>query len=91
MSDNKVLNNDSVVRDYILTSKPLTMFQKKKNDMKDGSYWYTLGFSDGSNVLTLNSGKAADGMQLGKTYELHLYLDYSAGLKLKLADYKEIK
>lgn len=72
----------------LTTNGALTLVQKAKKDMKDGSYWYQLAFTNGVDLMSLTAGTKADDMMLGKSYKLGLSFDNG---KLKIVDFIESK
>lgn len=59
-----------------------------KKDMKDGSYYYDVAFSNGKELIQSTCGKKGDELQFGAKYNLGLnYRDK----KLKLADFELVK
>lgn len=77
----------------LFKAEGLMLVQKKKNLMRDdqgkedpNNYFYNLGFSNGTEVMLITSGKIGDNLELFKQYNLGL--NFNNG-KLKLVDYME--
>lgn len=80
--------NSETIKGALLTNGGLSLVQKAKQDMKDGSYWYRLAFTDGIELMSLTAGAKADDMKLGVNYILGLNFENG---KLKIVDFKEVK
>jgi len=78
---------ENTIKGSVITNGGLTLVQKAKKDMKDGSYWYQLAFTDGENLMSLTSGAKADDMKLGTSYILGLNFENG---KLKIVDFKPV-
>lgn len=78
---------DNTIKGSMVTNGALTLVQKAKKDMKDGSYWYQLAFTDGENLMSLTGGTKLDDMKLGTSYILGLNFENG---KLKIVDFKAV-
>lgn len=82
------MENNKEIKGGFLTNGALTLVQRSKQMMKDGSYWYKLAFTNGEDLLALTSGIIADDMSLGKSYILGLNFENG---KMKIVGFKEVK
>ena len=82
-----MVNVNEKIKGSLTTNGALTLVQKAKKDMKDGSYWYQLAFTNGEELMTLTAGKLGDELKLGTNYMLGLNFENG---KLKIVDFKEV-
>ena len=86
-TNNNNKNTEKKLEGVLHTVTPLTVVQKKKNDMDSGDYWYNVGLSNGTDLLVCTAGKKADDLEPFKSYIFGFdYLDK----KLKLVDFRPV-